>query len=80
MGNRPMHAKQTAVFWIEHILQFGGDHLKPSSVNLKWFQYFCLDTTAFLTITLLVALLVVKCLLKLTVGVLLLLFQKRTNR
>ena len=48
MKHRPMTAKQTAAFWIEHVLQFGGEHLKPTSVHLAWWQFYCLDTLGFL--------------------------------
>ena len=43
-----MNARQTAAFWIEHVLQFGGEHLKPPSRHLAWWQYFCLDTLGVL--------------------------------
>ena len=48
MKHRPMTAKQTAAFWIEHVLQFGGEHLKPSSIHLTWWQLYCLDTLGVL--------------------------------
>ena len=48
MRHRPMNARQTASFWIEHVLQFGGEHLKPSSVHLTWWQFYCLDTLGFI--------------------------------
>ena len=48
MRHRPMSARQTAAFWIEHVLQFGGEHLKPSSVHLTWWQFYCLDTLGLL--------------------------------
>ena len=48
MKHRPMTAKQTAAFWIEHVLQFGGEHLKPTSVHLTWWQFYCLDTLGVL--------------------------------
>ena len=34
MRHRPMGARQTAAFWIEHVLQYGGEHLKPTSMQL----------------------------------------------
>ena len=48
MKHRPMTAKQTAAFWIEHVLHFGGEHLKPSSIHLTWWQLYCLDTLGVL--------------------------------
>ena len=48
MKDRPMTAKQTAAFWIEYVLQFGGEHLKPTSIHLTWWQLYCLDTLGVL--------------------------------
>ena len=43
-----MNARQTAAFWMELVLQFGGDHLRPTSMQLTWWQLymFCLNTLA----------------------------------
>ena len=30
-------------FWVNHVLQFGGAHLKPPGIGLKWYQMFMLD-------------------------------------
>ena len=59
MRHRPMNARQTAAFWIEHVLQFGGEHLKPLSTHFAWWQYFCLDTLSvlFLIVALILSLL-----------------------
>ncbi|XP_002732073.1 UDP-glucuronosyltransferase 2B31-like [Saccoglossus kowalevskii] len=46
----PMSPGDTAVFWIEHILKFGGDHLKPASLQLNFVQYFLLDIVAFVLV------------------------------
>ena len=56
MRHRPMNARQTAAFWIEHVLQFGGEHLKPSSFHLTWWQFYCLDTLGVITLVLLLIL------------------------
>ena len=48
MKHRPMTARQTAAFWIEHVLQFGGEHLRPTSTQLTWWQFYCLDTLGVL--------------------------------
>ena len=75
-----MNARQTAAFWIEHVLKFGGEHLKPSCMKLTWIQYFCLDTIGFLTMTLLIVLFIIKSLLKLTIKMLLKLLQKTDHK
>ena len=48
MKHKPLNGRQTAAFWIEHVLQFGGEHLKPPGTHLAWWQYFCLDTIGVL--------------------------------
>ena len=49
-----MGARQTAAFWIEHVLQFGGEHLKPSSTHLTWWQFYCLDTLGVIALALII--------------------------
>ncbi|XP_006824685.2 UDP-glucuronosyltransferase 2B20-like, partial [Saccoglossus kowalevskii] len=46
----PMPPGDTAVYWVEHILKFGGDHLKPASLELNLVQYLLLDIAVFLLI------------------------------
>ena len=50
LRHTPLNARQTAAFWIEHVLQFGGEHLKPTSTQLTWWQLYCLDILGFLLI------------------------------
>ena len=65
MRHRPMNARQTAAFWIEHVLQFGGKHLQPPSIGLTWWQFYCLDTLAVIAIILVLILWVIFVLFKL---------------
>ena len=39
-------AKKKAAFWIEHVLQFGGDHLKPYYIDMPLWKFFMLDVLA----------------------------------
>ncbi|XP_072051751.1 UDP-glucuronosyltransferase 2B1-like [Amphiura filiformis] len=41
---------ETAVHWIEHVLKFGGSHLRPKVYELSWIQYHLIDVAAFLLI------------------------------
>ena len=57
--SRPLDSRQIAAYWIEHLLQFGDDHLRSGSSNLSWSQYWMVDILIFLfssMIALLVAL------------------------
>ncbi|XP_072013472.1 UDP-glucuronosyltransferase 2C1-like [Amphiura filiformis] len=44
---------ETAVHWIEHVLKFGGSHLRPKAFELSWIQYHLIDVGAFLVAILL---------------------------
>ena len=39
--------QSNAAFWIEHVLRFGGDHLKPYYMDMPLWQYFMLDVLLF---------------------------------
>ncbi|XP_072019661.1 UDP-glucuronosyltransferase 2C1-like [Amphiura filiformis] len=41
-------AKERAVFWIEHVLKFGDDHLRPYVFELNLIQYYLIDVWVFL--------------------------------
>ncbi|XP_071495673.1 UDP-glucuronosyltransferase 2C1-like [Diadema antillarum] len=40
----------TAVFWIEHVLKFGGDHLRLRAAEMGFIQLHSLDVIAFLIV------------------------------
>ena len=46
--------KDRAAFWIEHVLRFGGDHLRPYYIDMPLWQFFLLDVLVFLVLTSLV--------------------------
>ncbi|ESO82398.1 hypothetical protein LOTGIDRAFT_170025 [Lottia gigantea] len=45
---RDLNGLDQAIFWIEHVLKFGGEYLRSSGIDLPWYQYFLLDVIAFL--------------------------------
>ena len=51
---------ERAVYWIEHIINFGSDHLISSATELPWYQYYCIDVLLFLT-SIFVAVVVMIC-------------------
>ena len=71
MRHKPMNARQTAAFWIEHVLQFGGEHLKPPSMHLTWWQFYCLDTLAVIAIILILTVCLILVLSKLILRIIL---------
>ena len=56
MKHKLMGPRQTAAFWIEHVLQFGAEHLKLSSMDLTWWQFYCLDTLGVIALALILSL------------------------
>lgn len=44
----PMKPCERAVYWIEHVLKFGGDHLHSNALDMPWYQYIMLDITVLL--------------------------------
>ncbi|XP_070574240.1 UDP-glucuronosyltransferase 2C1-like [Ptychodera flava] len=45
--DKPMTPGDSAVFWIEHVIKHGGQHLRPEALNLNFIQYFSLDVISF---------------------------------
>ena len=56
--SRPMTAKQRAVYWIEHVLEHGGEHLMSVALDMPWYEYLMLDIAA-LAITIIVLIIMV---------------------
>lgn len=48
---QPMTAQQRATFWVQHVLDYGSEHLMSPGVNLPWHQYWLIDVGLFLIIT-----------------------------
>jgi len=45
---------EKATFWIEHVCQFGGDHLRSAGDDLPLYSYLMLDVLAFVLLLLLI--------------------------
>ncbi|XP_077983105.1 UDP-glucuronosyltransferase 2C1-like [Glandiceps talaboti] len=58
--DKPMLAGDTAVFWIEHVIKHGGQHLRAEGFNLNLIQYFSLDVIAFLFLVVFVVIFIVR--------------------
>ena len=44
--SRPMNPHQTAVWWLEHVIQHGASHLHSHAVDMVWYEYLLLDVIA----------------------------------
>ena len=53
--------QETLIFWVNHILEFGGEHLRPASVDMPFYQMFMFDVIAFLATIVFVVLLAFCC-------------------
>ena len=46
----PQTPLERAVFWIEHVLKFGGDYLRSSRTDLYFWQVYAIDVYVFLLV------------------------------
>lgn len=46
--DRPLNARDTAVYWIEYVIRHkGASHLRAAGLDLKWYQFYLLDVITF---------------------------------
>ncbi len=45
--DRPLNAIETTIYWVNHVLQYGGDHLHSYALDMPWYQYLMLDIALF---------------------------------
>ncbi|XP_023297834.2 UDP-glycosyltransferase UGT5-like [Lucilia cuprina] len=46
--DRPLDARETAMYWIEYVIRHNGaTHLRSAGLDLKWYQFYLLDVIAF---------------------------------
>ncbi|XP_046585156.1 2-hydroxyacylsphingosine 1-beta-galactosyltransferase-like [Haliotis rubra] len=62
MKSREQHPMRRTVYWINYILDHGGQHLRPASRDLNFLQYFLLDVITCIVGVVVVFLWVLKCL------------------
>ena len=60
LGSMPS-VQDKFLFWTEHVIKFGSDHLKPPSVGMPLYRLFMLDVIAFLMLVFLVFLVTSFC-------------------
>ena len=44
--SRPMTPSQRAAWWIDHVIKYGGSHLRPAVADLPFYQFLMLDVLA----------------------------------
>ncbi len=43
-----MSPRERAVYWIEHVIKYGGAHLRPRGSDLSFVEYYMLDVALLL--------------------------------
>lgn len=47
--DRPLNARDTAMYWIEYVIRHkGATHLRSAGLDLKWYQFYLLDIIGFI--------------------------------
>ena len=44
--SRPMAPSQLAAWWIDHVIKYGGNHLRPAVADLPYYKFLMLDVIA----------------------------------
>ena len=61
---QPHHPLDVATHWVEHVIKYGGKHLRSHALDMPWYQYLMLDIIAGLSLTLFILSFVVVKILK----------------
>jgi glucuronosyltransferase len=62
--DQPMTGCEKAAFWIEHVMKYGGDHLRSLTLSMPLYQFLMLDVLAVIVGVLLALLFFSVCLLR----------------
>lgn len=54
-----MAPQDKATWWIEHVIQHGGSHLRSYSLDMPWYQFLMLDVLVFVLLVAILAVVVV---------------------
>ena len=62
LKDRPLAPREEAAYWVEHIMKFGGQHLRPATMDMPLYEMFCLDILAIIgCIVLIILILICAC-------------------
>ncbi|KAE8742922.1 UDP-glycosyltransferase-01 [Frankliniella occidentalis] len=62
--SKPTEPADLAVFWVEHVLEHGGAHLRPSNVDLSLYQLLLVDVILALLVPLVLAILILRAIFR----------------
>jgi hypothetical protein len=52
LKSRPMTARQTTAYWVEHVMEFGDSHLRGPALSMPYYQYAMWDIYAVVMVAL----------------------------
>lgn len=64
LHSRPDRPAERAVYWLEHVITHGADHLMSHSLHMPWYQLLMLDIFALHLLLLAVAILVIMLIIR----------------
>ena len=50
LKSRPMTTQDTAAYWVEHVLKYGGEHLRTGAMDMPLYQFLMLDILLFVLV------------------------------
>ena len=68
--DRTLNPRETAAYWVDHVLKFGGEHLRSIIMDMPWYKYYMVDILLVVMVTILVVFFVLKWCVKLLVRIL----------
>jgi UDP:flavonoid glycosyltransferase YjiC (YdhE family) len=51
LKDRPYDVHDTVMYWLEHVMQYGGEHLRSQTVRLTWYQLMLYDVIFVVIVT-----------------------------
>ncbi|XP_064619867.1 UDP-glucuronosyltransferase 1A9-like isoform X2 [Lineus longissimus] len=54
LKDRPYDVHDTVMYWLEHVMQYGGEHLRSQTVQLTWYQLLLFDVSSVLAVAVIV--------------------------
>jgi glucuronosyltransferase len=63
-----MKSQETAAYWIEHVIKFGGSHLKSNALDMPWFEFYMFELLIVFIAAIIAVISTGGCILKWIIG------------
>lgn len=60
LKSRKEAPQDIASYWIDHVIKYGGDYLRPTSIDIPFYEYYLLDIAFIFVLVLLIILLILR--------------------